>query len=158
MSALQRYTRPSSFADFAQFDRREYFTIGGQHRDSETLSRSNHRSILRALGGESETVLVIRDNHWAIGWIEAIYIHQSDTAALAIAERIANRLDDYPVVDEEDWSELEYETAANYWERMSVSERIDYCRDYGVSIFAARRADLPRDAAGELVPNLADGV
>lgn len=154
---LTRYTRPDSFADWSDIDRTEYYVLGGQHRDSDTLTRSNHRSILRALGGESDTVLVIRDSHWAVGWVEAIYIHQSDDRALAIADDIAEGLDGYPVVDEEDWSELQYSEAADYWARISVSERLQYCQEHNICIFAARRSELPNDERGGLVESLADG-
>jgi hypothetical protein len=154
---LQRWTRPDSFADFADFDRREYFVAAGQHRDSDTLTRSNFRSILAALGGESETVIIVRDSHFAVGWVEAVYIHESDSAALATADAILERLEGYPVVDEDDWSGLEYAEAAEYWGRLSVSERLDYCQKYRCSPFAARRADLPDDPQGGLVSALADG-
>lgn len=154
---LQRYTRPSNFMDCAGFDRRAYFVLGGQHRDSDTLTRSNHRSILQALGGESETVRVIRDSHWAVGWVEAIYIHESDTKALTVASELADRLADYPVVNEEDWSALEYEEAARYWESMGVKDRLRYCQKHRISVFAARRAELPDDPQGELLSDLADG-
>ncbi len=57
---------------------------------------------------------------------------------------------DYPVVDEDDWSMLEYDEACEYWERMSVRERADYCERAGISIFAARRHYLPQDDRGAL--------
>lgn len=155
---LTRYTRPSSFADFADFDRREYYVLGGQHRDSDTLTRSNHRSILKALGGESDTVRVIHDSHWAVGWVEAIYIHESDTKALAIAEDIAEGLDGYPVVDEDDWSMLQSDEAYEYWARMSVADRVYVCQKFGICIFAARRNDMPDDNGRGLTDYLADGV
>jgi hypothetical protein len=156
--ALQRYSRPSDFADFADFDRNEYFVTGGQHRDSDTLTRSNHRSILKALGGESDTVRVIRDSHFAVGWVEAIYIHESDTKALAIAREIADSLEDYPVVNEDDWSELQCNEACEYWQRMPVSDRVDVCQRFHISVFAARRDELPEDPQGGLIDYLADGV
>jgi hypothetical protein len=153
---LTRYTRPKDFADFADIDRNQYYVIGGQHRDSDTLTRANHTAILKALGGESETVLVLRDSHWAVGWVEAIYIHESDHAALTIADQIAENLEDYPVVDETAWSDLEYETAVDCWEHMSVRERMDWCKRYDCSIFAARRAEIPEDRSGELISALAE--
>ena len=154
---IERYKHPSSFMDFADFDRNEYYVVGGQHRDSDTLTRSNHRSILKALGGESDTVKVINDSHWAVGWVEAIYIHESDTKALAIAEEIAEGLDGYPVVDEDDWSELEHETAAKCWKAMCVSDRLYYCQKHEISVFAARHSYIPQDERGELISDLADG-
>jgi hypothetical protein len=108
------------------------------------------------LGGESETVLVIRDSHFAVGWVESIYVHQSDIAALATADRLLAKLDDYPVVHEDDWSELEYETAAEYWASMRVKERIEWCKRYDVSIFAARHDWVPDDPQGGLISALAE--
>jgi hypothetical protein len=112
--------------------------------------------MLRELGGESETVLVLRDSHWAVGWVEAIYIHESDTDRLAIADEIMSALEDYPVADEFDHSELEWETAHAYWASMSVRERVDWCQRYRASVFAARRDEIPECPSGELVSALAE--
>lgn len=155
---IERYTRPRDFADYADFDRNEYYVAYGQHRDSDSLTRSNFRSFLKALGGESETVLVVRDSHCLVGWVEAIYIHESDTARLAVASGISDHLDDYPVVDESDWSELQWEEACEYWERMSVSDRLYYCQRFHISPFAARRSEMPEDPQGGLVDSLVDGI
>ena len=43
--------------------------------------------MLEALRGESETVIVVRESHWAVGWVEWIKIHELDTTALAIADK-----------------------------------------------------------------------
>lgn len=145
MKTLQRYTRPPNFADFGDINRNEYFVAYGQHRDSDTLTRSNFRSILSSLGGESDTVLIIRDSHWAVGWVEAIYIHESDQAKLTIADDILTALEDYPIVNATDFSDLEWDAACKYWESMSVSDRVSWLQRYefNVSIFAARRSELP---------------
>jgi hypothetical protein len=119
-ATLTRYTRPRDFADFSDISRAEYFVGVGQHRDSDCLARSNFRSMLRLLGGESDTVLVLRDSHWAVGWVETIYIHESNAAALQTADEILTALEDYPVVDESDYSELEWETAG---ELLGTDER-----------------------------------
>src|SRR5690606_29707826 len=121
------WTRPDHYAG-AEWP--EYFGAGtGQHRDSDALTRSNFRCMLRALGGESETVRVIREGHWAVGWIEWIAIHESDARALEIADGIAAALEDYPVVDESDWSELEMEEANDVWRTCySAADRLDYVR------------------------------
>ena len=153
---LQRYARPRDFADFAQFDRKEYYVAYEQHRDSDTATRSNFCSILKAIGGESETVLVLRDSHFAVGYVEGIYIHESDTTACEIANQILAKLEDYPIVNEDDWSELEWETAADYWEHMGIRERIEWCQKYRVSPFAARRNEIPEDPSGELISALAE--
>lgn len=153
---ITRYTRPSHFVDVADVDRAEYYVVYVQHRDSDTITRSNFRVLLEQLGGESDTVLVLRDGHCLVGWVETIYVHESDTARLELADRLVGQLADYPILDEDDWSALEYERAADYWTRASLTERIDWCRRYDVSIFAARRDELPDDPRGELIAALAE--
>lgn len=148
LKAITRWTLPDSYGG-AHWH--EYFVFLGQNRDSDSLTRSNFICALEALGGESETVIVVREGHWACGWVEWIAIHESDTAALEQADSIACALEDYPVVNEEHWSELEWNEAADYWERMRVRDRIEYCERAGISIFAARLDYLPQDDSGALL-------
>lgn len=155
---IKRYERPDHFADFADFDRNEYYVIYGQHRDSDTLTRSNFRSILQALGGESDTVLVIRDSHWAVGWVESIYVHEYATDTLQKADEIKADLEDYPVVDESDWSDLQFNEACDYWSSLPVRERVNICKRFRVSVFAARRDELPEDPQSGLIDYLTNGV
>ena len=70
-----------------------YYSAGvGQSRDSDCLEQSNFAAMLASLGGESETVLVVRESHWAVGWVEWIAIHEADEKALAIADAQCERL------------------------------------------------------------------
>ncbi len=56
-----------------------YYDSGvGQHGESDALERSNFTCMLAALGGVSDTVVVVHERHWAVGWIEWIAIHQDD--------------------------------------------------------------------------------
>lgn len=101
----------------------------GQSRDSDALERSNFACMLNALGGESDTVTVVHEGHWAVGWVEWIAIDQEDDKALAIADQIMAGLEDYPVVDESDWSEREQEDANETWQHCySPIERLAYMR------------------------------
>ncbi len=81
----------------------------GQSRDSDALQRSNFACALEALGGTSETVQVVRENHWAVGWVEWIAIHQDDEIALKIADALQERLEEYPILDEDHMGMLEQE-------------------------------------------------
>lgn len=93
-----------------------YYVFLGQHRDSDILTQSNFACGLKAIGGENgDTVTVVREGHWAVGWIEWIAIHQDDGKALKIADEIAGALEDYPIVDESDFSEREFEAVHEYW-------------------------------------------
>jgi hypothetical protein len=138
---LNRWTRPDSYFG-AEWP--EYYSSGvGQSRDSDALERSNFACMLKALGGESDTVLVIRESHWAVGWVEWIAIHESDAKALEIADNIAAALENYPVVDESHWSELEQEDANETWRNcFTPKERIAYVRDYASQFEFHGYADL----------------
>ena len=116
-----------------------------QNRDSECLSRSNFEVAIEMLGSEeNEEMEVHRFGHWANGWIEIIII-KPDTNTHKIALEIEASLDNYSVLDDEHFSNLEYTEANKYWESMSLSERIfEINRSYlPVSIFAARYDHLP---------------
>jgi hypothetical protein len=150
---MKLWTRPDSYFG-AEWP--EYYVAYGHHRDSDVLSESNFYSLLRRLGGESETVLVIRESHWAVGWVEWIGIHQSDEAAVRIATECLEKLGDYPILDEADFSEREDEQCDQTWrECYRPKERAQYLRDRGVtSGFRELRAAVNGDwhAAASLLP------
>lgn len=148
---LARWIHPDSYAG-AHWP--EYFVFLAQHRDSDSVTRSNFARGLELIGGESETVQVVREGHWAVGWVEWIAIHESDATALREADSIVAALEDYPVVDDDHLSQLEWDEAAEYWERMSVRDRAEYCERAGISIFAARRDYIPCDDTGALMDML----
>ena len=107
-------------------------------RDSDELSESNFYSALEALGGESNTVEVHRFGHWGPGWFEIIIIAPNSPAA-SIGQELENSLADYPILNEEDFSQREYDSINKAWDNLAMSERIDTLQDAGASIFAARR-------------------
>jgi hypothetical protein len=109
-----------------------YYSSGfGQSRDSDALERSNFRCALAQLGGETDTVTVVREGHWAVGWVEWIAIHQDDEDALRIADRLQEKMQGYPVLDEEDWSNEEHEEANEIWRNCyTPAERIRYIREH----------------------------
>ncbi len=126
---LKLWTMPSCYFGETWPD---YYGSGCcQSRDSDDLEQSNFATMLALLGGESETVIVIRESHWAVGWVEWIAIHATDETALQAADEARERLAGYPVLDENDWSERETETANTIWhDCYSVKDRIDYVRKH----------------------------
>ena len=124
---IQRWTMPESY--FGELWPNYYSSGVEQSRDSDTLEESNFAAMLKALGGESETVIVVRERHWAVGWVEWIAIHPTDEKALAIADKIKGEMEAYPVIDEDDWSKREWEKAADYWNNLSPREKVQYAMD-----------------------------
>lgn len=137
---------------------REYYSAGvGQTRDSDCLEQSNFAAMLRDLGGESDTVQVVRESHWAVGWIEWIAIHQTDEERLRIADENLRRLEAYPILDEDDHSSREWEAAAELWENCyRPRDRAHYLRSRRcLSGFRLLRAAVAGDwsAAAQLLPS-----
>lgn len=108
---LEKWTFPSSYFGATHY---ESYVFLGQNRDSDVLTRFNFQYALEKLGGESETVEVIRNGHWACGWIEFIAIHESDVRALQLADSMMDDLDSYPVLDDCGFSQMEHDENMEY--------------------------------------------
>ena len=151
---LKLWTHPEYYLGATWYD---YYVFLGQHRDSDMLTRSNFERGLELIGGEDQdAVLVVRASHWAVGWVEFIAIHKSNAAALERADEIAGGLEDYPIVDEEHYSNMEWEEACDYWEQASIRDRIELCHSAGESIFAARRDTFTGDVSQRVIEMIRD--
>lgn len=162
---LKPWTHPSNYFGATWEGWYPFLT---QTRDSDTLPRSNYRVALARLqqlstdiideeGEEISSVTDTRESHFACGWLEVILIHESNEEALRLADSMASSLEGYAVLDEFDWSELEWEEAHACWESWPLSERVEVCKRFNVSIFSARHDKVPSDPSGELISYLADG-
>jgi hypothetical protein len=83
----------------------EYFVFLGKHRDSDPIDVSNFRVALKRFDDDAD-IVVARSNHWLVGWIEVILIHQSDEITIGHAEDILAELENYPVLDHEDYERV----------------------------------------------------
>lgn len=125
----------------------DYFVFLSRHRDSSELAESNFRSAMKRLESlpefDGESRLEVRESHWAVGWVEWIAIHADDTEALKAADEMAASLEDYPVLDDEDFSSLEQENAEQVWrDCYSPKERIAYIRRHSSQFEPQSFADL----------------
>lgn len=148
---LRRWTRPEHY--FGQ-EWSELYAFMGRNRDSGILDTSNWECAISALARgketcESNTVRIVHEGHWAVGWVEWIAIHESDDAALRIADKLAGRLANYPILDESDFTQREEDACAECWgenppSRFTLSNRAHYLRSVrerypDVSFFQIRR-------------------
>jgi hypothetical protein len=92
-----------------------YYVFLGRYQDSDCLANSNFECALEKIGGKSEEngVYVVREGHWTCGWVEWIAIHQDNYEALRIADKVIEKLEDYPVLDEYDLSNRETEMTSD---------------------------------------------
>lgn len=122
-----------------------WYVFLGCNRESDCLTRANFDEALERLqpfkvaeivGGDVEdadlaSVQTVRENHWAVGWVEWIAIHQSNESALRAADEMAGQLENYPVLSEERWSEYEQEEANQVWANCyDAKERVAYIRQH----------------------------
>lgn len=95
---LKRWTLPPNY--FGEIWPAYFSASVGQSRDSDALEQSNFDCMLANLGGESDTVVVVRETHWRLGWVEWIAIHEDDEKALRRADEVAGKLKSYPIMDD----------------------------------------------------------
>ena len=94
-----------------------------QNRDSDCLTRSNFQCALERLKAHStdlesedcKSVQIVSENHWAVGWVEWIAIHESNKPAIAEACVIFDRFENHPVVNGDHWSKLEFDAFCEAW-------------------------------------------
>lgn len=138
---LSKWTLPSSYAG-AHWD--DHYVFLSRNRESDCITESNFRTALRMLeklpppalefdaeGEEQVTRFAVRESHWAVGWVEWVCIHQDDTEALKLADSVMQRLESYPVLSDEDLSDLEHEEAQRIWhDCYNEKERVEYIREH----------------------------
>lgn len=127
---LTPYRRPQYYIGETFED---YYVGPAQTRDSSVIEQSNFDTALEMLGGEVENrVEVQRASHWACGWVEVIYVHRKAKKQLKILSEIVAALEDYPILDEGDWSEREYEAFQKDFDQWGESELKDNLEKMGV--------------------------
>lgn len=84
-----------------------WLIVLGRSRDSDSLEEHNFQEALKQLGGESDTVAVERSSHWAVGWVETLLV-KPDSEAQKTAETLLERLDNYLVLNEDNYNPEEY--------------------------------------------------
>jgi hypothetical protein len=125
-------------------------------RDSEVLARSNFEVALERIGGESSSVEVHRIGHWGPGWYE-IAIVDPHSPAHDIAEKIEAELENYPVLSEEHYSNLELEEFNEHWRYYSgeyVAALLDRHGDDLLYYYSEELAEIPADDREYFIDNL----
>lgn len=110
-AVLKKWERAENYSgeDYSQF-----YTGPTRHRDSNELDNSNFEAALKELGGESPSVVVAHSGHWAVGWVEQILVHPRAKKKCLILADIKRRLEEYPVLNEDDYSEREADALTEY--------------------------------------------
>jgi hypothetical protein len=125
-------------------DERKHWSVFpcSQTRDSNCFERANFDSAIELLGGESDNVEIHRFGHWGPGWFEIIII-KPNTREHSIAEKLVEKLEDYPCLDDDRYSMYEYEEMQENWIHSSLQERIDILKEKGICYLQARKEEVP---------------
>jgi hypothetical protein len=167
--AHRTWEHPSDYGGFSPDG--DYLVLS-TNRDADSVTRSNWecaQDLLRCQHFESSpwdddyeerfalrpVVYDFRAGHWAVGWVEYMLVRKDapDEVLIEVAKMLA-ALEDYPVLDEDHLSNLEWDEACEAWKCMSLRERVEICGENRVSIFAARRDEIPLDDTGSLFERL----
>jgi hypothetical protein len=105
------------FRDSEVTDPDNWAIIYTHNRDSGLLDQSNASAIAQALtpftDGDDPDVVFESHDHWAVGHVDGfslrVFRDGQVTDAFKVYHELIERLADYPVLDEEDYSRREYE-------------------------------------------------
>lgn len=101
------------------------------HRDSDIVDRCNAQEIEKLLqefvDADEPTVVSTTFSHWAVGWIDALIIRVyapdgTITPAFSALYDALCSLQDYPVLNDEALSELEYDETQESWSSYGRSD------------------------------------
>jgi hypothetical protein len=114
----QRFKSFIWFRDQELVDAKHWAVIYTHNRDSGLLDQSNAFVIRKSLepftDGDDPDVVMESHNHWAVGHVDgfSIRVFNSDgtiTSAFAAYHELAEQMDEYPILDEADYSNREHE-------------------------------------------------
>ena len=152
MISLERareYLEPTIWqhpADYGGYSPDGDYIFASVNRDSSLLAQSNWDYIQKTFEKfDPEYVISWRANHWAVGWIEYFGIDQNAPDEMVIeAAEIVAALECYPILDDSDYSDRQFEAVQDYWENESLRYRLEIFKDSGAveegqSVFCIRR-------------------
>lgn len=132
-------------------DADQWAIVYSGNRDSGLLDQSNAAVIAKALEpwteGDDPDVVAESHSHWLVGHVDGFSIRVYDgggniTDAFRAYHELAERMDDYPVLDESDYSDREYDATLENVELAAWSLKKDF--------------DLPEGWAGDVYSWLSD--
>lgn len=113
-------------------DRADWPIAYAVHRDSELIERSNFESMRAAFDEVNSSDWAIETtSHWAVGHVDYLLV-RPDTGVVAMADEMRARINDYPILDENLYSEMESDEhereVCEQWCSMCEYEKEDHAR------------------------------
>lgn len=150
---LKKWKHPKHYMGETYYD---YYILYARTRDSGLLQNHNWTQLLESLGGETcpedeGGLIIARASHFAVGWIELMMIHENATDVIAQAEDLLQSLAEYPILNEDEYWNIQHEFCQEYWSNASLYERVEICQKSQESIFAARSDYYPSECMEEIL-------
>lgn len=122
--------RPKNFLYAGNLDLSYWgFTPLGKHRDSDLLDQSNYDYALEALkDADPDAVDEIHSSHFAVGWYDNLMVDTRNEKVLQCLAELLERLENYPILDESDLSQREWnqaQVAYDDWAAWDVRKMIE---------------------------------
>ena len=145
MKTIKDITKVPNFGFTSELRRLFKFKIAATvTRDSSLIERSNWNSFITRLdeiGSERAACYeIIHCRHWSCGWIDFLVINPRNIKMIELAEEILEKLEDYPVIDDDNYYQMLYNKTAEFWNSCGIEERIKYAKRARVSILRARKS------------------
>jgi hypothetical protein len=115
----------------------------GTNRDADLLTLANweaQNDILKEFNDEDWETHSF--NHWGPGWFEIVIVRPGTPVATEM-DNVEGALSDYPILDEEKYSLMEYEYKQETWRNASPKERREWLVKAGMSSKLGRRVRMP---------------
>lgn len=171
--AVKKYLKaPSDFAYFGELPIFTTWTLGPtiNHRDADLMDKSNARFIKavfeEAFGPESEECdpptgkwAIITCSHWAVGWVEHLAFEVltpegNVSPALEKWLEIEKQMENYPVLDEDDYSEREWEAVEENLANFDWSDwQVDLPDDWRSEVWNASDFDICHESGTAYIPD-----
>ena len=118
--ALELWKYPSNYMGD---DLSDYYKGPAKGYDADALDKSNFKVALEMLGGEGNGVLVGSFGGFG-GGHEQIFVHKDAADKVAILQDIENKMSEYPVLDDSDYSEMQMEEERESYESWAKQEAL----------------------------------
>ena len=144
----------------------QWAVVYTSNRDADALTRSNARIIARELAPflrHGRDIQEASSSHWACGHVDGYVVRvytpcRRLTRAFQALATMLVAIEDYPALDEDDWSQEESDDAAACWASMSISERIEHLRKYCAGPYDSVRDAMHVGSFSELLRALRNGT
>lgn len=141
------YYRPDNYGEYDSDPGAPLYNNGWRslgfsvHRDSDILERSNWEVISRDLTERFPNhVKIIGAGHWAVGWVDSLRVHLHNPItgrdlpkgyeALEAAYEWHRKLGDYPVADEDHYSDLEMKEIEEAFDNYRKEEIVELIKKH----------------------------